>query len=142
MYISRTKCFKEVLEKELVDRERVAGETTDWYWLRTPETASGNKVRCVSDEGISSVNYVEHSFIAITTKGLFQPCSHLKIKEKANSIYEYYTQTEFKTIHRCNEKSICSSCLYEVECGGCRAISEYIKEFSYENKGCPVYEHK
>ncbi|MCM1991414.1 radical SAM/SPASM domain-containing protein [Oceanirhabdus seepicola] len=83
------------------------------------------------------------SFIAISSDGSFKPCSHLKVKEKANSIYEYYTKSKFiqslksKTYHI---DSLCNTCKYKKVCGGCMAICESLyKDPMRGEMECPTY---
>ncbi|MCT4594433.1 MAG: hypothetical protein N4A57_09220 [Anaeromicrobium sp.] len=82
-------------------------------------------------------------FIAIHDDGSFKPCSHLKVNEKANSIYEYYTDGKFikslknRTYH---VDSLCHTCVYTDICGGCMAICDALfKDAMSGEMACPTY---
>lgn len=83
------------------------------------------------------------SFIAINADGLFKPCSHLKLEEKADSIYEYYTKSnKVQTLDdkRYNFNSLCSACQYLQVCGECMVISQSnIKDDVIRDEVCPVF---
>lgn len=70
------------------------------------------------------------TFINVTADGYFKPCSHMSLKEKANSIFEYYTKSDNK---KCLDSigysgdAKCKVCEFNEFCFGCIAITEYKK---------------
>ncbi len=62
-------------------------------------------------------------FISITPEGLFKPCSHQSVVEKADSIEEYLKSRSFENVVF-HSNSICRSCVYKNICRSCRAITE------------------
>ncbi len=70
------------------------------------------------------------TFINVTADGDFKPCSHISLKEKANSIFEYYTKSNNK---KCLDSigyiddAKCKVCVFNEFCFGCIAITEHKK---------------
>ncbi len=85
-------------------------------------------------------------FINITTKGEYKPCSHLALQEKADSIYEYYTKSNNKTLlHNLDyiKDTQCKECKFSSYCYGCPAITHYkFKTFAKGEKDCKMFRRK
>ncbi|MCL2807487.1 MAG: radical SAM protein [Coriobacteriia bacterium] len=64
-------------------------------------------------------------FLALDSQGYYRPCSHVNIREKANSLFETWYQSghlnRFRTIGE-NVNAPCAGCDFLHGCYGCRAL--------------------
>jgi len=81
-------------------------------------------------------------FIALSACGSYMPCSHVNMKEKSNSLYDAWHNSNHLAMFRSlgdNISTPCTDCSYLHSCYGCRAVVlSQEGNFNAGDKSCQI----